>query len=84
MRGTPIIIWLTTSGVGVRMAATMKLMRMAYLRLRFKKATSIRPVLARKTMKIGISKITPKASSSRVARLKYSLTAGNEVRNSLL
>jgi hypothetical protein len=42
------------------------------------------PALERKTIKIGISKITPKARSSLIAREKYSLTEGRDVRNSLL
>jgi hypothetical protein len=40
--------------------------------------------LARKTIKTGISKITPKAIKRRSASEKYSLTLGSEVRKSLL
>jgi len=35
-------------------------------------------------MRIGISNMTPKAMSRRIAREKYSLTAGRDVRYSLL
>ena len=82
--GIPIIIWLTTSGVGVRIAAIIKLTRIAYLRYLLRSPTETRPALDRKTIITGISKITPKAMRSRVAREKYSLTAGKEAKNSLL
>ena len=68
--------WLTTSGVGVRMAATTKLMSTAYFRLRRKKGRSTTPTLARKTMSTGSSKTMPKARNRRRASEKYSLTAG--------
>ena len=72
------------SGVGVSIAAMIKLIKKAYFLFRLRNATLIRPILARNTIKIGISKITPKAISKRSDREKYSLTAGSEVRYSLL
>ena len=72
------------SGVGVSIAAMIKLIRKAYFLLRLRKVTLTSPIFARNTIKIGISKITPKAISRRREREKYSLTAGSEVRYSLL
>jgi hypothetical protein len=72
------------SGVGVRIAAIMKFTKIAYFLLRLRKLTLINPIFAKKTIKIGISKIAPNARSNLIASEKYSLTAGKDVRNSLL
>ena len=72
------------SGVGVRIAAIIKLIKKAYFLFRLRKATSTKPIFAKNTMRMGISKITPKAMSKRMANEKYSLTAGRDVRYSLL
>ena len=74
--------WVTTSG-GVNMAATMKIIRMAYFRCFLSISTFISPSLARKKAKRGNSKIRPKAKSSLVANFKYSRILGKALMLSL-
>ena len=52
---------LTTSGVGVSRAAKMLMASTAYRRFRSKVCRAMRPTLAENTMKMGSSKMTPKA-----------------------
>jgi hypothetical protein len=60
--GRAISVWLKTSGVGVRMAATMKFGRMAYFRFRARNCGVTRPRRAAMVMASGSSKMAPKAS----------------------
>jgi hypothetical protein len=55
---------------------------MAYFLFLLRNGTSTIPILARKTMSIGSSNITPKAISSLSDNEKYSLTAGMGLRMS--
>ena len=65
--GTAMSSWETTSG-GVRMAATMKMTSTAYLRaLRMRWAVTT-PMRERKKVKMGISKMSPKASRSFITK----------------
>ncbi len=75
-------IWFTISGVGVRTAAITKFIKIAYFLFLLRKATSTMPILARKTISIGSSKMTPKAINKRMDNEKYSLIAGIGLRKS--
>ena len=75
-------IWLTISGVGVRIAAIIKFIRMAYFLFLLRKGTSTMPILARNTISMGSSNMTPKAINNLSDNEKYSLTAGIGVRKS--
>ena len=69
--GPAIISCENTSG-GVRMAATTKMAKMAYLRTSRIFCAVMRPIRAKKKLNSGISKISPKASTILSAKLKYS------------
>ena len=74
--------WVTTSG-GVKMAATMKMIRMAYFCLLRSICAVTRPSLARKKAKRGNSKMMPKAKSSLLANFRYSRILGKALMLSL-
>ena len=74
---------MTTSGVGVTIAAIIKLTSRAYFLLRRNKDVFTTPILLRKTINTGSSKTIPKAISNRKESEKYSLTAGRGSRISL-
>ena len=63
-----------TSGEGVMMAAMTKMTRTAYLNFRTIHREVTMPILARKKMRVGISKTRPMPSSILTVRLKKSLT----------
>src|SRR5512136_2968976 len=68
-----IIIWVNASGEGVRIAAAIKITRMAY-RLCFANVFELTtPILAMKKIMTGSSKERPKASNSFMASERYSL-----------
>jgi hypothetical protein len=56
---------------------------MAYFLFLLRKGTSTTPILARNTMSMGSSNMTPKAINNLSDNEKYSLTAGIGVRKSL-
>ena len=62
-----------TSGVGVITAATMKMIRTAYLNLASSQRSETMPSRARKKTRIGISKHSPRPRISLVAMDRYSL-----------
>ncbi len=69
------MIWVTTSG-GVMMAAPMKNSSSAYFRFFLRNSTETSPIRDMAVMTNGISNTTPKASSSLVAKARYSRMEG--------
>src|SRR4030042_1818189 len=68
-------VWETTSG-GVRMAAMMKIITIAYLKLRTRNPTESRPMRAKMKAMSGSSKTRPKTIRVQVAKEKASLSLG--------
>jgi|GEM_PF-6912116 len=60
--GPAIRLWFTMSGVGVRMAAMMKLIRIAYLRFLDRNWGVTRPSMESRVITTGSSNTTPNAS----------------------
>jgi len=84
IRGTAISNWLTTSGVGVRTAAIIKLISIAYFLFFLKKLLEISPIFERKVINSGSSKMTPNDNNSLTESEKYSFAAGNGSRKELV
>ena len=66
------------SGPGVRMAATMKLMTMAYRRKAESFPAVRSPIWEKNQERRGIWKTTPKASMNRVVKVRYSFMLGRK------
>ena len=69
--GPAMSVWLIMSGVGVRIAATMKLMRMAYLRFLERNCGVTTPIRLRIVITTGSSKTSPKASANLITKSVY-------------
>jgi hypothetical protein len=67
-----MIIWVSASGEGVRMAAAMNIIRMAYRLFRDNIFEFTTPILAKKKITTGSSKDTQNASRSFRERERYS------------
>jgi hypothetical protein len=69
--GPAIKVWFTTSGVGVRIAAMMKLIRIAYFRFFDRNWGVTIPSMDRSVITTGSSKTTPKARVNLVMKSMY-------------
>src|SRR3984893_13815809 len=70
-RGPAIRVWLIMSGVGVRIAAMMKLTRMAYFRFFDRNWGVTTPIRLRIVITTGSSKTMPKASANLITKSVY-------------